>query len=184
MIIKRYIVPIIISILVLFTSCSIIRNIKSPNLSESSKVEISSEELKGFMEDNMVSVFVSLTADKCYNLSSMKWLRDVESEKFYDFLNYSGMLRYKLEINDCDDFARAFTFFCKREYRLSNRNIRCSIAVGEFYYITEKNKNHAVNFVIVLNSNRDKELLFYDPQLMKFVDLTVKERSSCYFYGL
>lgn len=165
-------------------SCSMINDSKKPNLEESSKVEIEYSELQNFLIQSGISPFNQMVSDNTYSLASIIWIRDTISYEYQNFLKMIGMSYYETDSNDCDDFARAFTLFCKKEFRNVSKINKGNIAVGEFYYKQKKGINHAINFIIVLNEKKEKELLFYEPQIKQFIKLSKEEIESCFFIGI
>ena len=182
--IRNVALTVIVPLFLILISCSVIKDSKKPTLDESSKVEIGYHELYNFLSEKGILPANRVAADDVYSLASINWIRDTISYEYNKFLSLIGMARYETDSNDCDDFARAFTLFCKKEFRNSLKDKKHSIAVGEFYYIQKNGKAHAINFMIVLNEKREKELLFYEPQMKQFIKLSDEEIQSCLFFGL
>lgn len=72
---------------------------------------------------------------------------------------------------DCDDHARLAA--------VCGQLIQPGLAVGEFFYISQRLGPHAINFVIV-DTPAGREIMFWEPQLMKTIALTEHEiTASC-----
>ena len=181
----KYILAPIASLIIITVLVLAVKELKKPSLAEASSVTISMGELHEYLEKSEINPKARIAADPEYSLVSEKWIRDAATFNFTKFLDKLDMLEYNSNVNDCDDFARAFTLFSKFYFRksLKNKNMN-SCAVGEFYYLRTNGSYHAINFMIVLDENRNRKILFYEPQTGNFVNLTKDEIGSCVFYGL
>lgn len=183
--IKKYI---IIPIVAMIIGCVIylsVKEVRKPSLEQASSIALSQEKLKDFMLDNDIES-ISVAADANYSLVAEKWIRGAASYEFEKFLFKVDMADYKSNINDCDDFARAFTVFSKFYFRksLKDKSNLNPCAVGEFYYNKAGMGPHAINFVVALDENKKPKLLFFEPQTREFISLTKEEKKSCFFFGL
>jgi hypothetical protein len=165
----------------IFVAC---KDLKKPSIKETAKSKISNVEIYRFFNENKVYAENTSVADAEYSLCSERWIRDSINLKFDGFLHKMDMTKYAVNANDCDDFARAFTVFIKFEFKRAVDNPTSSVSVGEFYYVRKVGGPHAINFIIALDENKNKVLLFYEPQLKSFLKLTKEEISSGFFYGM
>ena len=169
---------------------SIFLNVSSIFFTNNKSIDntISSEKIESLLSDVHSNPSNSSFGDLTYSIPTKKWIDGEISINFEKFIDRMGMRKYSPDRNDCDDYARAFTLFCKVEYKRYNRDKKFSPAVGEFYYVKDfsktNNRAHAINFIVELDDVGNLKLSFYDPQLMKKVKLTEDEIRSCFFYGM
>lgn len=101
-------------------------------------------------------------ADKYYTAISERDFKSLILDHFNEFLAANGMSFGDSKKNDCDDFARAFSFF-SRVVSIKHKEFNYDLAVGELLYET-MDGGHALNVAIVLDNNNKTKLLYIEPQ--------------------
>jgi hypothetical protein len=120
-------------------------------------------------ENSIESNFIY--GDEKYVVVSENWFISEILPGFKEFLVKNGISGYAKLKNDCDDFARAFTFYCRVKFR-SLGYTDFSPAVGDFYYkwSTGDNRNtlldgaHAICVGVFLDESGNKVVRFIEPQ--------------------
>ncbi len=128
-----------------------------------------------------IKLTVGKTFDQFYIPVSEKFVDSEISDSIFEILVKNGK-SYKLDQNDCDDFALAGMFVARREYYYTKKETRpVSILFGEFHYITRANDPHAIN-CFIYKKNNELLLGFFEPQLGRIISLTESEISSCIYW--
>jgi hypothetical protein len=86
---------------------------------------------------------------------------DAYVKGYIGFATLNGLYPGRKQKNDCDDFARAFSFYFRASAN-RNTNFASNIAVADIYYCNT-NESHAVNLIIVVSTNYQYEPIFVDP---------------------
>ncbi len=114
-------------------------------------------------------------ADVAYARPTQRFL----TNEFYAF--YQNWL-FENSINkwnpkfDCDNFSMSYYTFAQICNRKSER-LEEGIAVGVMFYKQDIGSAHAINFAIV----EDKKFITIEPQTGQLLNLTEKEKASCWF---
>lgn len=111
---------------------------------------------------NGIQAHSVMYADKYYTVIPEETFNSLILDKFNTFLSQNGMVFGDAKKNDCDDFARAFSFF-SRAVSIKNKEFAYDLAVGELLYET-MDSGHAINVAIVLDKNNKTKLLYIEPQ--------------------
>lgn len=145
----------------------------------------SQQEVRDILLTNGIFTATSVAADTTYILATKEWIRKDFSDGLGTFQFQMGIDKWVSESNDCDKFSLATCFYAKwLSHSSPNRKVNASLAVGEIFYIQEKNSSgHAINFFIV-NENGAMNVLFYEPQTRSFVTLTPLEKFSVFFWKI
>ena len=107
--------------------------------------------------------------DNQYAVVGEEWFVREIIGGFGEFLRRNGIETYTLS-NDCDDFARAFSFYCRVKFRQLGYD-KASMAVGDFYYRTPYDGSallgggHAMNIGVFLDKNGKRVVKLIEPQL-------------------
>jgi hypothetical protein len=123
-----------------------------------------------------------VVSDVEYNLPSKEWVLNEFSKSLSSCLNFLGADTYKLENNDCDDFARLAACLAQILHHRTSPEIKTGLAIGEFWYRFDTGGGHAINFIIYLDTT--PKIMFYEPQTQKEVFLSETEKQSCSFWRL
>ena len=100
--------------------------------------------------------------DKYYVIVDEKWFDEEVIPGFQFFLMRNGISNYSQLRNDCDDFARAFSFYVRIKFRTMGY-IDATPAVGDFYY-QALDTGHAINVGIFFDATGKKIVRFIEPQ--------------------
>lgn len=109
---------------------------------------------------------IRMQADGLYCAMDENWFTNnvlVEYNQFLTQLQLEN--RYSYEKNDCDDYARSFTFFCRLK-SLRIPDIKYSMPVADIFYHVNGSQliNHAINAVIVLTKDGKLKIIYIEPQ--------------------
>lgn len=83
--------------------------------------------------------------------------------------------KYAAEVRDCDDFARFAAAVAQLWNSKTDGNGGNALAFGEFWYVKDSGAGHAINIGLA----RDGEVVFYEPQTQRIVELSESEKWSC-----
>ena len=129
-----------------------------------------------------------LVLDREYACPALDYLQEDFSEDFRGVLWDEGLMEWKTEVNDCDNFSlRAMDEAQKAHVRSHNRQGNKGLAFGCFFYYPEwaKGGAHCINFAIIRHLDGGHGPVFFEPQpgtLFGLRNLTQKERESCFGY--
>ena len=136
-------------------------------------------EVGGYPVGDFITAANYVTPDTYYILVDEEWFEKeiLNTLAFKSFLFKNGIQSYNELRNDCDDFARAFTFYSRIKFRTMGF-LKATPAVGDLHYGTPNDNSgtelgggHAINIVILLDKNGNKVIRFVEPQGPKFVEL-------------
>ena len=128
-------------------------------------------EVGGIVVGDMISAANYVLPDSKYLIVDEEWFNDniLNTLDFKEFLFRNGIENYSSLRNDCDDFARAFSFYVRIKFR--TMGVKDSTpAVGDLYYSTpqdgtaELGGGHAINVGVFLDKNGKKIIRFIEPQ--------------------
>lgn len=106
------------------------------------------------------------------------WIEDEFSAALENNLRALGLLQWVPEAWDCDKYARLAWAFAVVDYARNRTHPEAGFAFGVFCYELDNDKGgHAINFFI-----SNGQIMFYEPQLRKIVQLSETERQSCFCY--
>ena len=150
-------------------------------------VELSAERVETFISSQGVDTKLRNTSDKYFCAVSEEWFTTTVLPEYWQFLKDLELQnRYEDEKNDCDDYTRAFTFFCKMKARRT-MDMRYNMAVADvFYYVGGNKKNpHAINGIIVMTKEGNLKLIYVEPQTAgKFPEPSVDISKNVYFWSM
>ena len=168
---------------------------------------ITSEDLRLFLKEMGIDPLSGgRIADLEYCLTTREFVLGEFSESYRAFNAALGLLQYRPEANDCDDFSDRCYAWAKALFAASHPDKKKTLAVGKLIYINENATGHDLNFFIVPRNSgrarpaagsarhfpvqapsrskgREWELIVYEPQTYGPVTLTWKEIESCYDYS-
>jgi len=170
----------VLIILFVIIKVSFINNVQ---LSKAVENTISNTDVRGYLFAYGVNLNSTVFADSEYNLLAKDWVVDNAQPDFKEFLFQLGFNKWEKNNSDCDDFAKAFTVFLK-SYVKKSKPKAASPAVGEVYYIRRVGGAHAINIIVLADSDGAPTLAFFEPQEHKFVNLTLEEIQSIYFISI
>lgn len=156
---------ILLASICLFIGCD-----RKKGIVESKATEIDTPSISWILRrENNIENIDFIYGDEKYVIVDEEWFKENILFGFDDFLFKNGIKEYGLK-NDCDDFARAFSFYCRVKYR-SLGYMKSSPAIGDFYYKwSSGNQNslldgaHAINVGIFLDKSGNKVVRFIEPQ--------------------
>lgn len=114
--------------------------------------------------------------DAEYALPSCGWLLDSFYPWFRSFLQAFGVLEYRAEAGDCDDYAALYAALARLCHRRMAGSTGTGLAVGYMHYLTANGTSHAV--VVAITSDRGP--VFIEPQTGLTVSLSDAERASAW----
>jgi len=125
--------------------------------------EITVRELKVLLLEKGIFVRNILLTDDIYIVVSEDWFIDnlLVGYKKWMYESHNNYM-FKYDKNDCDDFARAFSFYCRTMGKYYP-NFRCNFAVGDLFY-KNISINHVINSVVVLDKNNKYKIIQIEPQ--------------------
>jgi hypothetical protein len=118
----------------------------------------------------------TLYADNDYVLVDEIWFNENILNQFNDFLSKNGVYFGDVNKNDCDNYARAFSFFARVKSSQA-KFLNYDIAVGELYY-KDFDFGHAINFAIVLDKDGKKKMLYIEPQGPTIINFSEEYKES------
>jgi hypothetical protein len=159
----------VIAIGILFIACG--SKTTDPILSKPAmQQEVYGVDIMRFMQNtNGIDARNYILADSKYTLVDEAWFKANVMNGFNNFLWRNGIAYVDKKKNDCDDFARGFSFF-SRVKSMQLKSIDSSLAVADLYYRTIGD-GHAINAAVVLNNFGEWKLLFIEPQGPSIIQL-------------
>jgi len=128
-------------------------------------IEINSTQIESLLFTNGIKTSVGGIGDSDYSVMDESWFRDVLLKEFNSFLTDIELKnKYDYPKNDCDDYTRSFSFFCRlKSYKLMD--VRYTMSVGDvFYRRNNGSEKHSMNFAIVLTKEGLLKLIYIEPQ--------------------
>ena len=121
--------------------------------------------------DNGIDSDSLIFPDREYIVVDEEWFVKHIIPGFQEFLFKNGIQNYSELRNDCDDFARAFSFYVRVKFRTMGY-MKATPAVGDLHY-GDLDKGHAINVgVFYEKGTTNKVVRFIEPQFPpRFVDL-------------
>lgn len=160
-----YIIYTILVCICLFVGCSKKEIVKEAGIQEIEQTNISWI----LRRENGIENINFIFGDSKYIIVNEDWFKKEILGGFKQFLFDNNIQNYSLR-NDCDDFARAFSFYCRVKYR-SLGYMDYSPAVGDFYYKESTGGQgslfdwaHAINIGIFVDNAGNKVVRFIEPQ--------------------
>lgn len=142
---------------------------------------LSNQALRNAVYDSIGAIHSELYADGKYYLPTEEWVLKSFYPAFKKDLFENNNVVYRPEANDCDDYSLYAIAFAKRYFN-RGRTVKMPIAFGEFVYrVKNSTNNHAINIVAIQRGNSDQEIMFFEPQTGRFIELTEEEKFSGYF---
>jgi hypothetical protein len=145
-------------------------------------------EIYNIVYDNLPNVKEFAIPDSTYGCPNSSWIKYNLYRSYSNWLWNQGLYEWK-EYFDCDDYAILFKVFChichaKTQKIRQKQGLPTyeSIAVGVMYYKSygtgaeQAGIGHAINCIITENG-----MEFFEPQNGTFLNLTEKEKNSCFF---
>jgi len=164
----------IILILLLLTACKPSTTVTSITNKPQLQFDIRWQDLRWFItKDNKIIADYDIFADSYYTIVDEAFFTNTVLNQFDNFLIKNNINLAITNKNDCDKFARGFSFF-SRVKSIQCADIQYSMPVADFYYNLGFDKSHAINIAIVLdNITNQKKLLFIEPQTKSIIDTTL-----------
>ena len=109
--------------------------------------------------------------DHYYIVVDEEWFKQQIMPGFQSFLYKNGIQNYSEMRKDCDDFARAFSFYVRVKFRTMGY-MKATPAVGDLHY-SNLDMGHAINVgVFYEKGTTNKVVRFIEPQFPpRFVEL-------------
>jgi len=140
----------------------------------------SGEVLLEAIKKNGVMPYNEIVVDGDYVFPTKEWMVTKFSEAFKVFLRQLDALGYKVDKNDCDNFAVHCYSFALLLHNRDPKAYQKGFAMGMYHYTTDKGTGHAINiFVTVDPDTNTYEVAFYEPQTQSIVRLSEQEKASC-----
>jgi hypothetical protein len=130
----------------------------------------------GIMSDDMYAI-----PDKKWFVENMPKLSRQVKER-WNALTPTPMVTFQPDDKDCDDHARNTSSEVRMYYLTARTTPGASLAVGDYYYKTWTGVNHVINFALVRVAEGKFEIMWYDPQEEKFVNLYREEKAQCQYF--
>ena len=119
--------------------------------------------------------------DRSYSVPSKNWIINTLGPTLRNFQAQLGVNTWTEDVQDCDDFARLAAAYVQfLHYRTLGQIRKSALSFGEVFYVTKEGGGHAINIAIV-GTKGNEEVIFFEPQTGKIVELTLKERDSIYY---
>lgn len=112
------------------------------------------------------------TGSETYALPTREWVDNKFTPYFKDFLFKYSLNSFVDIKNDCGKFT-TYALTCGYILMKDEKDIG-SIAMGEWVGIVGADKHSLVFFIV--NDNGKPKLLFYEPQVQQFIELTENEK--------
>ena len=113
--------------------------------------------------------------DDDYRLPARSVIVEDFAKAFDDLKSFLGTRKYIKNARDCDKFAMLAHWLFTEIHAQSDHQSK-GVAFGQFGYIRDAVwTGHQINFAIVEN----KELVFFEPQTCRLVELSKSEFNSC-----
>lgn len=116
--------------------------------------------------------------DDRYMLPAKSWIAGEFAEALQWDQEKLGLSRYVYSKNNCNKFARHAKDFADRCHLATESPDDTALAFGEFWYVTDAGPGHCINCA-VCRENAELELVFFEPQSCRLVNLSKKEISLC-----
>ena len=120
------------------------------------------------------------TSDADYMTPQKDWVSgDLYHKNFRKWLSENQLSRWK-DYWDCDNFSFAFYSFAQICHARTMQNLAKDdraqgLAIGVMFYHMEGAGGHAINFI-----HTNGEIVGFEPQNGKYINLTKKEKDSCW----
>lgn len=125
--------------------------------------EVYGMDVMRFMKNtNRIDANEYVLADTKYTIVDEAWFRSNVMNGFNNFLSKNGVGFGDKKKNDCDDFARGFSFF-SRVKSMQAKSLDSNLAVADVYYKTLE-MGHAINAAVVFDNFKEWKLIFIEPQ--------------------
>lgn len=144
---------------------------------------MTAEEIQMFMGECGASPFNgSLTPDREYMHPTKGWILGDFANALRVLLSELEQTTYRIQSNDCDDFARLAAWFAQMLHNRTAPTSEAALAFGEFYYVQDiSRKGHAINCAIVMDDGKPS-LIFFEPQSQEQVYLSEREIGTCEYF--
>jgi hypothetical protein len=142
---------------------------------------ISGHTLLDILKKNGIQPYNEIVLDASYTLPTKSWIIGEFSMAFENDLSVYGLLNYIPEKNDCDNFALHCHSFALKLHTRDQQSYQKGFAIGQFVYDKDSGGRHAINFWVIINPVSNKyEVVFYEPQSRRIVELSEQEKSLCF----
>ena len=168
----RYHFIIIVSVFCLvFMGCKPSTTSKPKGKPSQYSQEGSSQIMWTLRRENGIDAYSLVFPDNYYIVVDEEWFKKQIMPGFESFLWTNGIQNYSAMRNDCDDFARAFSFYVRIKFRTLGY-MKATPAVGDLHY-RNLDMGHAINVgVFYEKGTTNKVVRFIEPQFPpRFVDL-------------
>ena len=129
--------------------------------------------------DRKIAYDVIYIVDSSYVFPTLSWVKGPYSDGLSKFLA-DWVEHYRAERSDCDDFSDAAAFYARGAHRFTEGQEGVALAFGEFYYKPDSGGAHAINAFFTVEHDA-LELMFYEPQTQKVINLSQAEITSCIY---
>jgi hypothetical protein len=127
------------------------------------------------LENNIVPRYGFAVSDDSYTFPTKEWVEEFA----HDFYLNTFLPKWTKDSFDCDDHSKIVAGQARLyHYFHGGKESQTGIAFGEFYYRRDNGTPHAINFFITCQSNKFS-LQFFEPQTLKIVTLSDKEKTNC-----
>lgn len=119
--------------------------------------------------------------DEVYSLPDEHWFYSEFAVSAMEHLKALGLLKYRPQENDCDDFASNVAQWGQALETNDGQRQGAALAIGVFWYQPESSREgegHAINFAIT--DTKSPRLIFLEPQTCLKIPLSSSELRSCY----
>jgi hypothetical protein len=172
--------PIIVSIIALLclVACNPTSTTPRPHTKPAKYEKVGASDISWLLRrDNGIDANFILP-DNYYAVVDEKWFDEEVIPGFQSFLFKNGVENYTQLRNDCDDFARAFSFYVRIKFRTMGY-IDSTPAVGDFFYQT-MDMGHAINVGVFFDATGKKIVRFIEPQALT-TKVVIDEETRKYY---
>ena len=122
------------------------------------------------VKDKKLTADFDIFADDYYTLVDEAFFTNNVLNKFDAFLLNNNIDLAASKKNDCDKFARGFSFFARAK-SVQFTEIQYAMPVADYYYKVGFDKAHAINIAVVLDNNTNqKKLICIEPQTKTIIN--------------
>lgn len=142
---------------------------------------ISPLDVCGILISNGITQVSPILSDHIYSLPSKEWVQTTFVKDYHNLLVSMKSENYVAEENDCDKFSTlAYAFAHILHHNTIDKIEKTGLAVGELWYSPDTGGGHAINIMIVYETN-NYNVIFFEPQNQTIINLSTKEKESCSF---
>ena len=169
---KIFLLPALLVVLFLIIGCS-------PKSSTYSFTKIGLEQTVDFITqtNHIKAMLYSDISDEFYSMPTKAWVDDKFTPFFRNFLFQYSLNTYIEGKNDCDksqNYALTSGYILFRKETIKDGS---ALAMGSFDYFSNLQRHSIVFFIV--NDSGVKKIMYYEPQVQQFIELSEEQQKSC-----